>query len=262
MTKLTLYLNNSVEENASLYYEKAKKAKKKVRGAEEALQKSLDRLSKLKEKQEKEERAAELIAPKSKREWYEKFRWFVTSEGFLAIGGRDATTNEIVIKKYTDKEDIVFHTDMAGSPFFVVKANNKKIGEKTIKEAADATVTFSRAWKLGMQTTPVFYVKPEQVSKTAQSGEYLTRGAFVIRGRTNYVGNKINCAIGITKDNKIMGGPLDSIKANCLQYVEIEQGHEKPSQTAKKIQKRIGGEIDDIIKAMPSGGCREKSKNI
>ena len=29
------------------------------------------------------------------KEWYEKFRWFYSSEGFLCIGGRDSTTNDI-----------------------------------------------------------------------------------------------------------------------------------------------------------------------
>ena len=56
-----------------------------------------------------------------KREWYEKFRWFISSEGFLVIGGRDATSNEIVIKKHADKNDLVFHTDIKGSPFHLSK---------------------------------------------------------------------------------------------------------------------------------------------
>src|SRR3989338_1115524 len=147
MARLVLDLGKSLEENASDYYEKAKKIKRKIAGAEEALQKNVEKLKKLekeKERHDKEE-IKKVEHKQRKKEWYEKFRWFFSSDGFLIIGGRDATSNEIVIKKHTDKNDLVLHTDMAGSPFFVIKSNNKEIPESTIKEAADATCTFSRA---------------------------------------------------------------------------------------------------------------------
>jgi len=255
MTIIKLDINKSLEENASLYYEKAKKFKKKIQGAKEALEETKRKLKKLEKEKAKEKEQIEKT--KTKKEWYEKFRWFISSEGFLIIGGRDATTNEIIVKKHTDKDDLVFHTDMVGSPFFVIKSNNKRMDEKTIKEAADATVTFSRAWKLGLQNSSVFYCKPEQLTKEAPSGEFVPRGGFVTKGKLNYVENNVSCAIGLYKD-KIMAGPVQAIKKNCEKYVEIEQGKEKASNIAKFIQKKIGGNIDDIIRALPSGGCKVK----
>ena len=195
-----------------------------------------------------------------KREWYEKFRWFISSEGLLVIGGRDATSNEIVVKKHTEANDLVFHTDMAGSPFFIVKSENKTIGNKTKEEAADATCTFSRAWKLGLQTSPVFYVSPEQVSKKAKSGEYMGKGAFMIYGKTNYISNKLSLAVGITKNQQIMSGPSDAIKKHCEKYIILEQGNEKASSVAKYILHKISGTIDEIIRALPSGGFRIKKE--
>ena len=174
------------------------------------------------------------------------------------IGGRDATSNEIVIKKHTDADDLVLHTDMAGSPFFVIKSEGRKITETALNEAADAACSFSRAWKMGLQTQSVFYVKPEQVSKTPNPGEYLGRGAFVIRGKTSYIENRINCAIGMTEEGAIMAGPAEAVKKHCKKYVQIEQGDEKTSKTAKQIQHKIGGELDDIIRAMPTGGVKIK----
>ncbi len=258
MVRIKLDITKSVEENASRYYEEAKKYKKKIEGAKRALEETKLKLEKIKKehKKEKDKENKKIIIP-SKREWYEKFRWFFSSEKFLVIGGRDATTNELIIKKYTSPKDIVFHTDMAGSPFFVIKVEDKKPSQKTLKEAADATVTFSRAWKLGLSTTPVFYVKPEQITKKAKPGEYLQKGAFMIYGKTNYIENMVNCAVGLF-NNKIMAGPVEAIKANCKEYVVIEQGNEKTSLVAKYIQKRIGGNIDDIIRVLPSGGCKIK----
>lgn len=257
MTRITLNINKSLEQNAALYYEKAKKIKKKIEGAKKALEETKKRLEKLEKEKAKEEKKEEIKLVKTKKEWYEKFRWFISSEGFLVIGGRDATTNEIVVKKHTDKDDLVFHTDMVGSPFFVIKADNKKIGEKTIKETADATVTFSKAWKLGLQNSSVFYCKPEQLTKEAPPGEYIPRGGFVTKGKLNYIENKINCTIGIYQ-NKVMAGPIESIKKNCEKYVEIEQGKEKASNIAKYIQKKIGSNLDDIVRVLPSGGFKIK----
>ena len=259
MSRITIDINKSVEQNASVYFEKAKKVKRKIEGAKEALEiteKKLKKLEKQKLKEDKiKEEQPEII--KTKKEWFDKFRWFYSSEGFLVVGGRDAATNEIVVKKHTEKGDLVFHTDMIGSPFFVIQAKNKEIGEKTIKETADATVTFSRAWKLDMQNSSVFSCNPDQLTKEAPSGEYVPRGGFITKGKLNYLENKVSCAFGVY-NGKVMAGPLDSIKKNCKTYVEIEQGREKGSSIAKYIQKKIGGNIDDIIRALPSGGYKIK----
>ncbi|MBW2993387.1 DUF814 domain-containing protein [Candidatus Woesearchaeota archaeon] len=251
-TKIRLDITKSIEENASVYFEKAKKAKKKREGAEEALEKSLKKLKKIeKEKPAEEKKTA---GKKRKQEWYEKFRWFVSSEGFLCIGGRDATSNEIVIKKHTEKHDIVFHTDMAGSPFFVIKTEGKKPGKATIEECAQATASWSRAWRLGVSVLDVFYVTPEQVSKKAKSGEYMPKGAFMIYGKTTYLRPELKLAVGI-KDSRIIAGPVNAVKKHSEKFVIIEQGREKASALAKKIKQKLkGGEIDEIVRMLPAGG--------
>ena len=264
MTRLVLDLTKSIDANAAVYFEKAKKIKKKIEGAEKAINESLKKLKGLEEKREKItlEKSKEEKFKERKHEWYEKFRWFTSSEGFLVIGGRDATSNEIIVKKHTEIGDLVFHTDMAGSPFFVVKNDGREIGEKTKEEVADATCTFSRTWKLGLQTSSVFYVSPEQVSKKTKAGEYMGKGAFMVYGKTNYISNKINLAVGITKNMQIMAGPLDAVRANCDKSVVLIQGDEKASAVAKKINYKLGGNlgIDEIIRALPAGNFEVKKK--
>lgn len=253
--RLNLDIRKSLEKNASDYFEKAKKDKKKLEGAKKIVEKYKNKLSSLEE--EKIEKKV-VVKKKVKKEWYEKFRWFFSSDGFLVIGGRDATTNEIVIKKYTDKDDLVFHTDMAGSPFVVIKRQGKEddIPESTIEEAAIFTAVFSRAWKQGMATLAVFSVKPEQVSKKAKSGEYLAKGAFMIYGDTTYHHPQMNYAVGVYND-RVMGGPFSAVKKHCKDFVEIIQGNEKLSDVAKLIRKKLGGELDDILRALPAN-CKIK----
>jgi len=258
--KIILSVKKSLEQNASDYFDKAKKSKKKLEGAQKALEES-----RRKHKKETKKTTAELAVEEEKskkkkkraKKWYEKFRWFYTSDGFLCIGGRDATTNEIVIKKNTDKDDIVFHTDMAGSPFFVIKKNSqpgKKISSTAIQEATDATLAFSRAWKLGLLTARVFHVKPDQVSKEAQAGEFIPRGAFMIRGKTEYVAPRNEIGIGAYEDT-VMCAPLSAVKVHCREYVQIVRGKKKPSDIAKSLRKKIGGDLDESIAALPPGNC-------
>jgi predicted ribosome quality control (RQC) complex YloA/Tae2 family protein len=251
--EVDIYINKTVDQNAAIYYEKAKKAKKKLKGALETVEKFKKELDKI------EESKPELILPKKQRKkyWFEKFRWFFTSTGFLVVGGRDATTNEIIVKKHTQPNDLVFHTDMAGSPFFVIKSDNKEIDSQTLNEVADATCSFSRAWKAGLLTSSVFYVSPEQVTKEANSGEYLTKGAFMIKGKTNYIENKVGLAIGTIKDGEykglVMCAPIDSVKALCEPIFILKQGDTKPSDIAKKVKKELHTDMDEIIRILPSG---------
>jgi predicted ribosome quality control (RQC) complex YloA/Tae2 family protein len=249
-------LNKSVDENAGTYFNKAKKAKSKLEGAKKALAESNAKLAKLMKEEDKfvEEEQKKEIKRNKKREWYEKFHWFISSESFLCIGGRDASSNEIVVKKHTDKNDLVFHTDMAGSPFFVIK-DGQNAGEATRAEAAQATAVYSRAWKLGHGTAEVFYVNPDQVSKDAQPGEFLAKGSFMIKGKTNYIKPKLEYAIALVKD-EIIGGPVNAIESQTKKFVIVISGRNKKSALAKKIKAKLGGgDLDDIIKFIPSGGA-------
>ncbi|MBI3033633.1 DUF814 domain-containing protein [Candidatus Woesearchaeota archaeon] len=257
--RLTIDLRKTAEQNAAVYYEKAKKARKKIEGAKKALAESRKKLEQLQEKKHAEEKIKKARAEsKKERKWYEKFRWFISSEGFLAVGGRDATTNEIIVKKHTDRNDIIFHTDLAGSPFFVIKTEGKKPGESTLEETATATASYSRAWKMGLSVLEVFHTSPENVSKQTKPGEYMGKGAFMIYGKASYITAELRLAVGITPEGRIMAGHPDSVRKNCTKYAEIIQGRDKASDTAKKIRKIMGGELDDIIAALPSGGCRIK----
>lgn len=249
-------LNKSVEENAGVYFELAKRAKKKFKGASEALQHTKLELAKLRQQQDHFLAAEELKQQKTvrKMEWYEKFHWFYSSEGFLCIGGKDATSNELVIKKHLEKDDLVLHTDMAGSPFFVIK-DGQKATEQTITEAAQAVAIYSRAWKMGHSLADVFYVKPEQVTKEAKAGEYVAKGSFMIYGKTNYLHPQLEYCLGLL-DGQIIGGPLAAIKKQTANYVIVIPGKEKKSSLAKKIKSKLkGGELDDIIRFLPAGGA-------
>src|SRR3989338_2731999 len=93
--KLVLDTTKSLEENAALYFEKSKKAKRKVEGIEKTIE--LTKKKMFFEEEKKQEQKKYVEAPQKK--WYMKFRWFISSDGFLCIGGRDATKKELGLPK-------------------------------------------------------------------------------------------------------------------------------------------------------------------
>ncbi len=273
MGVLTLRINDesitidpklSIPENAENYYEKSKKAKKKTKGALIAIENTKKQLEKIKAKKEL---AMENISIPKKREkknlkWYEKLRWFITSDNTLVIGGRDAGTNEALVKKYLDNNDIYLHADIHGATSTVIKLGGGSLNDTILKESGEFAASFSSAWSKGFTTQDVFWVHPDQVSKTPEPGEFLPKGSFVIRGNRNYIRSaRVKIAIGIVdyEGKRIMAGPVEALEAHCENYVVLKPGYTKKEAIAKKILHKINEDdlitLDDIIRVLPSGKC-------
>ena len=119
--------------------------------------------------------------------WFEKFLWFISSEGYIVIGGRDAIQNEILVKKYLKKNDVYVHADIHGATSIIVKnKSGDPLPPKTMMEAGCFALCHSSAWNSKIVTS-AYWVHAEQVSKTAPTGEYLTTGSFMIRGKKNFL---------------------------------------------------------------------------
>ncbi len=257
--RIKLNLEKSLEENASDYFEKAKKARQKAQRAEEARENTKKRLENL-EKEIKRIKDREVKRKKPrKKEWFEKFRWFLTSDDMLVVGGRDATSNEIVVKKHTDKHDLVFHTELPGSPFMILKTEGNKPSEQSIKETAIFTADYSKAWKAGRTTADIFYVNPDQVTKEAPSGEHIGKGSFMIYGKKTILHPVLELFIGKMDDEKIMTGPKSAVEKHCKKFIEIIPGREKTSAVAKKVRKLLDADdLDELIRKIPPGSQLKK----
>jgi len=237
--------------NAASYYEKAKAARHKLEGAKTAMEETRERLLEAEAKL-REVEIAEVAVPSKvaeelskrkirQRKWFEKFRWFTTSDGFLVVAGKDAASNEVLIKKYTAPEDVVFHADVVGAPFVVVKTEGKTPSQQCLREAAEFAATHSRGWREGFASVDVYWVKPSQLSKTGGSGEYVPRGAFAISGSRNWMRNTpLKIAIGVvfqeeTDEPTFIGGPVDAIKAKTETFTVIVPGETSGKQLLKQV---------------------------
>ena len=114
---VTLYVENSVHQNAQIYFEQARTLKDKSKGARVALERTENQAAKEAAKREREAAAGRVrIGKRSKRFWFEKHRWGILSDGRLVVGGRDAKGNDTVVRKYLRSTDLYVHADLHGAP--------------------------------------------------------------------------------------------------------------------------------------------------
>jgi predicted ribosome quality control (RQC) complex YloA/Tae2 family protein len=217
-----------------------------------------------------------IIKQQTSKEWYERYRWFITTDGLLAIGGRDASSNSAIIRKHLTENDIVFHAEVHGSPFFIIKnTGNLEETGLSLQQVAVATVSFSRAWKDGISSADAYWVTPDQIKKGAPPGQYVPKGSFVIEGKRNYIkGLELRMAIGVARlENRytVVCGPADAVKKSAIIYAILLPGGLQPLNVAKKIKSefvRILGSssnnedlvdfvktimLEDFLRLMPSG---------
>jgi predicted ribosome quality control (RQC) complex YloA/Tae2 family protein len=257
----------TVPQNAQRYYERAKEQSRKANGAREALAITEElRLGKALPKKTRQSP----VHRKRKPKWYERFRWFTSSDGFLVLGGRDSESNEEIYTKYLERRDLALHTDAPGAPLTVIKTEGEPVPESTLFEAAQFAVSYSSLWKAGLAAGDCYMVKGDQVSKTPEPGEYLKKGAFVIRGeRTYFKDTALGLALGLS-EGILIGGPVLAIKPRADHVVEIEPGEMNAEDLAKRIYRQFTEKVDDraflksvasidlILQFLPPGGSNMK----
>ena len=266
-------LESSIPTFSSLLFSRAKELERGAINIDKASEELKSRTERIQNQTQKIREKIQFNMLESKH-WYERYRWFVTTDGHLVIGGRDASSNSAVIRKHMTENDIVFHAEIHGSPFFLVKNARNRENGNFVDETAQATVSFSRAWKDGLSSGDAYWVFPNQVKKGAPTGQYLPKGSFVIEGKRNFCkGVELKLSIGLIQiENKrytIVCGPSNAIRRRSLVFASLLPGGSDPMNLAKKVKSefvRVISEfdsdladylkkivLDEIIRMLPSG---------
>ena len=266
-------MKSPLQSIASVLFNEAKKQSGAINSIENIKSKTEKKLEKLQNKTESEQDIM-LITEIRKKNWYERYRWFTTSDGYLVVGGRDSASNSAIVRKHLVKNDKIFHGDIFGSPFFIIK-DAENVPDTSMNEVAHATVCFSRAWREGLYGVKAYWVHPEQVKKSAPSGEFLPKGSFTIEGQRNFINpGNLKLAVGIIPQedgHALTCGPPETIKENSICYAIIEPHGLEMVDTAKKIRiefskiyeeitKKIS--IDDFVRVMPAGKSQIKEVDV
>lgn len=267
--KIRTDFNASLQSIASVLFTEAKRQSAAVKSIEEIKKKTEKKIEKIKNRSEVEKDSIS-VSEVRKKNWFERYRWFFTSDGVLAIGGRDAPSNSAVVRKHLGSNDKVFHAEIFGSPFFILKDKSDPPAE-SLNEVAHATVCFSRAWREGMYGASAYWVNPEQVKKSAPSGQFLPKGSFTIEGQRNYVKvSTMKLAVGIIQhedDYLLTCGPIEPIKDKSVCYAIIEPNGLGMVDVAKKIRLEFAKinedivkqyNIDDFVRVLPAGESQVK----
>jgi predicted ribosome quality control (RQC) complex YloA/Tae2 family protein len=245
----------SAASNASRLFNEAKVLEGKASRAREAI-KSLEDKMALEVEEEVSRRVAKPIKVTAivKRRWYENFHWFKSSDGLIVVGGRDASQNEALVRKWLRDDGIYVHADVHGGPSVIILSESSSIPESTIYEAAQFAVSFSNAWRGMMESASAFWVYGKQVSKSAPSGEYLSRGAFMIYGRKNYIHNiPLRVSIGLMPSDYgciLVSGPPSAISKWCFKSITLAPGIEPIEKLWVKFKKLLSSELDENLRGV------------
>lgn len=171
----------NVYKNIGMLYGVGKTYKSKANRAKDKLEEAVKKTVK--------KRTVELvdIPGKKKEYWFEQYNWFISSDQFLVVSGKTADQNENIVKKYLDKNDVYVHSDVPGSGSCVIKnPNDVDIPISTLNQAGQFVISHTKSWNSGVGDKS-WWVYANQVSKTTESGEYVGKGSFIVRGKKNYI---------------------------------------------------------------------------
>lgn len=247
---IELDFSRTAGQNAADYFDRSKEFKSKIIGAEKAIA-DTDRAVRSELKTVKKAR---------KKEWYEGYHWFFSSEGFLVIAGRDAKSNERIVKRHLKDHDIYVHAEVYGAPSTIVKSEpDRQPGDQTLREACNFAVAFSRAWSAGLSSGSAYWVLPSQVSKTPESGEFVTTGSWIVRGKRNYFFDlPMELVISL---KEIRGFQVPMIhprfpEKETSKHVVIIPGDIKRQVVSAEVARILGVEKEEIDGILPPGGSR------
>jgi len=263
--KIKIDLNSSLPTTASTLFNESKKQKAAIRSIEKLLKKTENDLEKVIKKGESAKQIS--VTQVRKKNWFERYRWFYTTDGVLAIGGRDSSSNSAIIRKHLQKNDKVFHAEMSGSPFFLLKGDDATT-PASLTEVAHATVCFSKVWKEAFYGSSAYWVNPDQVKKGAPSGQSMAKGSFMIEGQRNFVKiSSLKMCVAIIKHEEsylLTCGP-PSMKDTAICYAMIEPTGQDMPDVAKRIRYEFLSSneeiakpfsIDDFVRVLPTGTCK------
>lgn len=261
--EVKLDYTKGVEENASIIYARAREAKDKADRSTELIKETEDRISVLRKKDALEAQKARAEVKPTKRFWFESYKWFISSGGHLVLAGRDARTNDQVVKKHLTSADRYAHADVHGAPSVVVKEGSTAT-EEELAEACAFALVHSKAWNAGIREGSAYWVLPDQVSKTPDAGAFVPRGAFIIRGKRNYIHHiQMELVVGEIEhqgSRKVVCGPRSAISAISQKYVVISPGEQGRSKLSSSLAKELGVPEEEVSRILPPGNVEVKER--
>ncbi|KAJ5628690.1 hypothetical protein N7490_010918 [Penicillium lividum] len=248
--------------NASQYYDQKKQASEKQQRTVQSSTKALKSHEKKVTADLKKNLKQEKQVLRQAREpfWFEKFVFFISSEGYLVLGARDTMQSELLYRRYLSKGDIFIHADLDGALPFVVKNRpgnpNAPIPPSTLSQAGNLCVATSTSWE-SKAIMSAYWAHASQVSKMSQSGAgMLATGVFDIKGEKNFLAPSqlvLGFAILFQISKESLKNHKINFEATEIQTTEPQESEDQPSSTPESPEKNDQTETVDVA---------EKEENV
>ncbi|KAL3467131.1 telomere recombination-domain-containing protein [Aspergillus heterothallicus] len=205
-------------------------------------------------KQEKQ-----VLRPSRNPFWFEKFLFFISSEGYLILGGRDAMQSELLYRRHLRKGDVFIHADLEGATPIIVKnrggAPSSSISPSTLSQAGNLCLATSTAWD-SKAIMSAYWVDASQVSKTAEAGDLLPVGEFLIKGEKNFLAPS-QLVLGFAVMWQVS---KESLSNHKIYGLEGSTPTEQPGEASLPVATTTNEEEDDGNESEPEPVAGELTK--
>lgn len=262
-----LLVGRPVRASAQALFDEAKRLQSKAAGARAALADTQARLERPSATPAAKLRPASARAPGGRgTRWYMRFRWFPSSDGLIVVAGRDAASNDGVVRRHLGDRDLYVHADIHGAASIVIKAPERAtetISETTIEEAGRFAVAFSKAWRAGLASVDAFWVTADQVSKTPMTGEFVARGSWVIHGSKHFLKDlPLELALGTIRfdgEESWTVAPQSAVRARGTVRFLLTPGEERErSERELELVRETGLSRTVLQSLLPAGGLNAR----
>lgn len=262
---VSLVVGESPRVTAQRLFEEAKRVQSKLNGAVAAIAEAERKLGRLSAPLAGASVPTPPPVPATRRtraHWFERYRWFISSEGGVVVAGRDASSNDQIVKRHLKEGDIYVHADLHGAASVIVKhpaPGSPPLGETTYREAGQWAVVFSKAWRAGLASASAFWVPHDQVSKAGTSGEFVARGAWVIHG-TKHVMRDLPTELALGRidyegENLWTAAPPEALRRRGTVLVVLTPGPERErSEREAELVRELGIDRPRLQSLLPAGG--------
>ena len=134
-----------------------------------------------------------------------------------------------------------------------------EVTEVTLREAGQWAVAFSKAWRAGLASASAFWVTPDQVSKSAASGEFVPRGAWVVHGTKHFLKDlPLELALGTVRhesEERWTAAPESAVRARGTVRYLLNPGKDRERAPREvELAQELGVSRSLLQSLLPAGG--------
>ncbi|CUS49604.1 LAQU0S24e00122g1_1 [Lachancea quebecensis] len=238
----TIDLALSAYANASNYFNIKKsnveKQKKVEKNAQKALKNIEQRIEKDLKKKLKE--SHDVLNKTRKPYFFEKFHWFISSEGFLVLMGKSGIESDQIYSKYIHANDI-FVSNNFDTHVWIKNPDETEVPPNTLMQAGIMCMSASPAWSKKIQSSAWWCFAKELSKFDNYGGEVLPAGTFRLKDekKKSFLPPS-QLVMGFAFLWKTKGS--DEEEEEELEADDEEQGDEEPQSKKVVVDKEIAPE--------------------